>query len=60
MTIKVNGEFLGVSGAPTVQNDTDCESAALALVSAAVGVGTNVNLQGNPTETQCVETWLHI
>ncbi|HEV7550410.1 MAG TPA: heme-binding protein, partial [Candidatus Angelobacter sp.] len=34
--IKVNGELvgaIGVSGAPTVQNDIDCASAALALVS---------------------------
>src|SRR5436309_13964595 len=33
--IKVNGEVvgaIGVSGAPTVQNDIDCASAALALV----------------------------
>ena len=33
--IKVNGEVvgaIGVSGAPTVQNDVDCASAALALV----------------------------
>jgi uncharacterized protein GlcG (DUF336 family) len=36
--IKVNGELvgaIGVSGAPTVQNDIDCASAALALVSDA-------------------------
>ena len=36
--IKVNGELvgaIGVSGAPTVQNDIDCASAALALVSNA-------------------------
>ena len=36
--IKVNGEIvgaIGVSGAPTVQNDIDCASAALALVSDA-------------------------
>src|SRR5882757_2833875 len=34
--IKVNGELvgaIGVSGAPTVQNDVDCARAALALVS---------------------------
>jgi uncharacterized protein GlcG (DUF336 family) len=37
--IKVNGEVvgaIGVSGAPTVQNDIDCARAALALVSDAV------------------------
>jgi uncharacterized protein GlcG (DUF336 family) len=37
--IKVNGELvgtIGVSGAPTVQNDIDCASAALAIVSDAV------------------------
>ena len=37
--IKVNGEVvgaIGVSGAPTVQNDVDCARAALALVSEAV------------------------
>src|ERR1700739_4197828 len=37
--IKVNGEIvgaIGVSGAPTVQNDIDCAKAALALVSDAV------------------------
>jgi uncharacterized protein GlcG (DUF336 family) len=40
--IKVNGELvgtIGVSGAPTVQNDIDCASAALALISDAVPVG---------------------
>ena len=40
--IKVNGEVvgaIGVSGAPTVQNDEDCAKAALALVSDAVPVG---------------------
>lgn len=40
--IKVNGELvgaIGVSGAPTVQNDIDCASAALALVSDAVDGG---------------------
>ena len=37
--IKVDGEIvgaIGVSGAPTVQNDVDCARAALALVSGAV------------------------
>src|SRR5580698_2476560 len=37
--IKVNGEVIGaigVSGAPAVQNDVDCASAALTLVSDAV------------------------
>src|SRR5580704_14227276 len=41
--IKVNGEVvgaIGLSGAPTVQNDIDCAKAALALVSDAGG-GTN-------------------
>src|ERR1700686_3887884 len=40
--IKVNGELvgaIGVSGAPTVQNDIDCARAALVLVSDAVPVG---------------------
>jgi uncharacterized protein GlcG (DUF336 family) len=40
--IKVNGELvgaIGVSGAPTVQNDVDCAQAALALISDAVPVG---------------------
>jgi len=40
--IKVDGEVvgaIGVSGAPTVQNDVDCARAALALVSDAVPVG---------------------
>jgi uncharacterized protein GlcG (DUF336 family) len=40
--IKVNGELvgtIGVSGAPTVQNDIDCASAALALISDAAPVG---------------------
>jgi uncharacterized protein GlcG (DUF336 family) len=35
LPIKVNGEVIGaigVSGAPTVQNDVDCASAAIALV----------------------------
>ena len=39
--IKVDGEIvgaIGVSGAPTVQNDVDCAKAALALVSDAVPV----------------------
>src|SRR4030081_480068 len=39
--IKVGGEVvgaIGVSGAPTVQNDIDCARAALALVSDAVPV----------------------
>jgi len=39
LPIKVNGELvgaIGVSGAPTVQNDVDCARAALALVSDAV------------------------
>jgi uncharacterized protein GlcG (DUF336 family) len=39
--IKVNGEIvgaIGLSGAPTVQNDVDCAKAALALVSDAVPV----------------------
>jgi len=38
--VTVNGEVIGaigVSGAPTVQNDIDCATAALALVSDAVG-----------------------
>jgi uncharacterized protein GlcG (DUF336 family) len=37
--IKVNGEIvgaIGLSGAPTVQNDVDCARAALALVPGAV------------------------
>jgi uncharacterized protein GlcG (DUF336 family) len=40
--IKVDGEVvgtIGLSGAPTVQNDIDCARAALALVSDAVPVG---------------------
>src|ERR1700692_1712894 len=40
--IKVDGEIvgaIGLSGAPTVQNDIDCATAALALVSNAVPVG---------------------
>ena len=39
--IKVRGEVvgaIGLSGAPTVQNDVDCAKAALALVSDAVPV----------------------
>ena len=37
--IKVNGEIvggIGLSGAPTVQNDVDCARAALALVPGAI------------------------
>jgi uncharacterized protein GlcG (DUF336 family) len=40
--IKVNGEVvgaIGVSGAPAVQNDVDCASAALALISDATAMG---------------------
>src|SRR3984893_2256321 len=40
--ITVDGEIvgaIGLSGAPTVQNDIDCATAALALVSDAVPVG---------------------
>jgi uncharacterized protein GlcG (DUF336 family) len=40
--IMVDGEIvgaIGVSGAPMVQNDVDCATAALALVSDAVPVG---------------------
>ena len=40
--IKVDGEIvgaIGVSGAPTVQNDVDCARAALALISDAVRGG---------------------
>ena len=40
--IKVDGEIvgaIGVSGAPTVQNDVDCARAALALVPDAVPAG---------------------
>jgi len=40
--IKVDGEVvgaIGVSGAPTVQNDVDCARAALALLSDAVAAG---------------------
>ena len=39
LPIKVNGEVvgaIGLSGAPTVQNDVDCAKAALALVSDAM------------------------
>ncbi|PYR81451.1 MAG: hypothetical protein DMF87_05270 [Acidobacteria bacterium] len=39
--MKVDGEIvgaIGLSGAPTVQNDIDCASAALALVSDLVPV----------------------
>ena len=42
--IKVDGEIvgaIGLSGAPAVQNDVDCASAALALVSDAVPSGLN-------------------
>src|SRR5438309_10207348 len=42
--IKVDGEIvgaMGVSGAPVVQNDVDCASAALARVSDAVSGGVN-------------------
>ena len=42
--IKVNGEVvgaIGVSGAPMVQDDVDCATAALALVSGAVPGGLN-------------------
>jgi uncharacterized protein GlcG (DUF336 family) len=42
--VKANGEVvgaIGVSGAPTVQNDVDCARAALGLVSDAVAGGTN-------------------
>ena len=42
LPIKVDGEIvgaIGLSGAPTVQNDIDCATAALALVSDAVPVG---------------------
>src|SRR3984893_12701345 len=40
--IKVDGEIvgaIGVSGAPTVQNDVDCARAALAVVTDAVAAG---------------------
>ena len=40
--IKVDGEIvgaIGLSGAPTVQNDVDCARAALALVLDAVAAG---------------------
>jgi hypothetical protein len=37
----VSSEVVGVSGAPTVQNDVDCARAALALVSDSVAGGTN-------------------
>ena len=39
---KVDGEIvgaIGVSGAPTVQNDVDCARAALAVVTDAVAAG---------------------
>ena len=40
--IKVDGEIvgaIGLSGAPTVQNDVDCARAALAVVTGAVAAG---------------------
>jgi uncharacterized protein GlcG (DUF336 family) len=40
--VKVNGKVagaIGVSGAPTVENEVDCAGAALALVSDGVLVG---------------------
>jgi len=40
--VKVDGEIvgaIGVSGAPTVQNDVDCARAALAVVTDAVAAG---------------------
>jgi uncharacterized protein GlcG (DUF336 family) len=40
--IKVDGEVvgaIGISGAPAVQNDVDCASAALALVTDVVPIG---------------------
>src|SRR3989441_10008357 len=42
--IKVDGEIvgaIGLSGAPTVQNDVDCARAALALISDAVELNSN-------------------
>ena len=44
--IKVNGEIvgaIGLSGAATVQNDVDCATAALALVSDAAPGGVNAS-----------------
>ena len=44
LPIKLNGEVvgaIGVSGAPTVQNDVDCARAALALVSDAAAGAVN-------------------
>ena len=44
--IKVNGEVvgaIGLSGAPTVQNDVDCARAALALVSDGARGGLNAS-----------------
>jgi uncharacterized protein GlcG (DUF336 family) len=44
--IKVDGEIvgaIGLSGAPTVQNDVDCARAALALVSDAAPGGLNAS-----------------
>jgi len=58
--IKVDGEVvgaIGVSGAPTVQNDVDCASSALALVSDAASGGLNWSpespeawLEGSPLD----------
>jgi uncharacterized protein GlcG (DUF336 family) len=50
--IKVDGEIvgaIGLSGAPTVQNDVDCASAALALVSDAAPGGLNRSRQSADT-----------
>jgi uncharacterized protein GlcG (DUF336 family) len=47
--IKVDGEVvgaIGLSGAPTVQNDIDCAKAALALVSGADVAGSNLTVDG--------------
>jgi uncharacterized protein GlcG (DUF336 family) len=47
--IKVDGEIvgaIGLSGAPTVQNDIDCAKAALALVSGADVTGSNLTVDG--------------
>ena len=44
--IKLNGEVvgaIGLSGAPTVQNDVDCAIAALALISDAAPGGVNAS-----------------
>jgi uncharacterized protein GlcG (DUF336 family) len=46
--VTVNGEVvgaIGISGAPTVQNDVDCARAALALVSDAVAGGLTYAMQ---------------